>query len=394
MVDNMQKFENKISQLIVLYIKGKLNEEQLLELNNWLKDSHNKKLFNKIIKNENILNQSLIFDKFNKDRAWKKLYKEINITRRPLIINLIKYAAILAIIISICFTINEISERNNRQQFTQNTKVTPCTKSTIIHFSNGTVVDLTNDTSKIIDNSENLIINKRMQKVLQIKSNTNKLKDEVVKTNKIKTSIGGEYQVILPDSTKVWLNANSQLEFPSRFADKERIVKVKGEVYFNVANNKNKPFIVEIENGIKLKVLGTQFNVRAYENENNVVSTLVKGSVKVIVPNNSNIILRPGRKVVLSKKDNKLYEMKANIKEIISWKNGMFMYDNKRLEDIMIDLQRWYGLCIFYSNTHIRDKRFTLECGKDDDFEKILNYLKGTKDVKFDVKGKVVIVGQ
>ncbi len=375
-----------ISNLIVNYLRGELDEAQQKELNEWLKIPHNLNLFERIVSKENILNKSFEQDTFNQEKAWSAIDKKIGKTTNYR--KWLSYAAVILLPLAIGFLIlNQVPEYEADLAEIQTIK--PGGSNAVIYFSNGEVVNLKKDTSSLIRSQENLLIERDRNR---LRINDNELNTStVIRMNRIVTPIGGEYQVELPDGTKVWLNADSYLEFPSKFSDKERKVIAKGELYFDVASNKDWPFIVESK-GINLKVLGTEFNLRAYEDEEEIVSTLVEGSVLVSNSLGENIKLNPGYQVVINKSDNAMIDAEANIEAVTAWKNGRFIFNDRRIENIMYDLTKWYDVKVFFGNASVKDVRFSVDVPRYGKIEHILKLIQGTGEANFTVNGNAIIV--
>lgn len=177
--------------------------------------------------------------------------------------------------------------------------------------------------------------------------------------NTISTPIGGQFQVILSDGTKVWLNAASSITFPSQFSGKTREVSTTGETYFEVATLKNGkekvPFSVSTGEQ-KIEVLGTQFNVNAYGDQQQYQTTLVEGSIR-ISKNNANKLLLPGQQAIIQPEKGAINISSANIEKAIAWKNGLFKFDNTDIISLMKQLERWYPIEVVYEGK-IPSERF------------------------------------
>lgn len=170
--------------------------------------------------------------------------------------------------------------------------------------------------------------------------------------NTISTPKGGQYQIVLSDGSKVWLNAASSLHFPASFSGDERKVELTGEGYFEVAKNAAMPFRVSV-NGMQIEVLGTHFNVNAYSDENAIKTTLLEGSVKIKneVPANSgssSIFLKPGEQADFTRDHNFRINSRVNLEEVVAWKDGNFEFNNTSIADIMRQVSRWYDVEIDY----------------------------------------------
>lgn len=209
----------------------------------------------------------------------------------------------------------------------------------------------------------------------------------------VTTPRGGQYQIDLPDGTKVWLNAESSLKFPVSFSnEKERLVELTGEGYFEVEHDKTRPFKV-ISDAQCVTVLGTHFNINTYGDENVTKTTLVKGSVNVqsLLPkNNDKRILKPGQQSIVA--HGKAIEIsKANIEEVIAWKNGAFVFDNEPIQSVMKKLSRWYNVDVEYKGTPT-DELFVGKISKYSNVEKVLDLLELTGKVKFKIKERSITV--
>lgn len=210
-----------------------------------------------------------------------------------------------------------------------------------------------------------------------------------VQYNTVSTPRGGQYQLVLADGSKVWLNAASSIRFPAAFIGKERDVEITGEVYFEVAHNASKPFIVKA-NGVDIKVLGTSFNVNAYEDESTIKTTLLEGSVEVSM-GRGNSFLKPGDQAVVSDKSDKILVNKnANIEEVVAWKNGLFYFDEDNVETVMKKIARWYDVDVEIKGTS-SDKKFNGKLFRDVELSQIVKILE-EGGIKVNIAGKKMIV--
>jgi ferric-dicitrate binding protein FerR (iron transport regulator) len=194
----------------------------------------------------------------------------------------------------------------------------------------------------------------------------------------------------LADGTIVWLNSDSKLRYPVDFNTDERRVFLSGEAYFEVAHNANKPFIVDVEDS-KIKVLGTSFNVRAYDIENKVVATLVTGSVKMNTKSKNQVIMFPGEQCVVNEKGD-LDKRKVDVSLFTSWKDGRLKFKHQTLEEIMNTLYRWYDIEVVYENISVKDIYYSGNVKRYDDFENVIKLLEMAGTIKCSVKGKKVYI--
>lgn len=195
------------------------------------------------------------------------------------------------------------------------------------------------------------------------------------------TPKGGTYQVVLPDGTKVWLNAASTLKFPATFAkQQERIVILEGEAYFEVASNARQPF--KVHAGTQLvEVLGTHFNINAYNEETTPRTTLLQGSLRV-----GKLLLKPGEQAA---GDIKITDV--NVDEITGWKNGYFIFENEQLPSIMRKIARWYDVDVIYEGTMPADE-FGGRITRSSNLSQLLRKLELTNKVHFKINGRTITV--
>lgn len=211
--------------------------------------------------------------------------------------------------------------------------------------------------------------------------------------NKIIVPRGGEFQILLEDGTKVWLNSESQLRYPEVFIGSRREVFLEGEAYFEVAKDAAHPFIVHT--GIQqVTVLGTSFGITGYAEEASVSATLVEGKVSVEYPGRSSqkYILEPGYRISFDKNNGQIDRQAVNVREYTAWKDGKYSFSQRRLEDMLNTLSRWYDFEVFYQNVSCKELLFTGELHRFENFNSILELIEKTSDVRFSVNGNVVQV--
>lgn len=205
--------------------------------------------------------------------------------------------------------------------------------------------------------------------------------------NKIATPKARQYQLVLPDGTEVWLNAASAIRFPTVFTGRQRKVEITGEAYFEVAQNRKTPFVVSVNNAMAVEVLGTHFNVNAYDNEDHIATTLLEGAVKVIKGNEQRI-MSPGEQAQV--KANIYITKNVDTGKVIAWKNGVFDFDNTPLEAVMRQLERWYDIEVVYENG-VPDVQLIGKMTKDVPLNGLLKNLKEL-GVRYRIEGRTLTV--
>ncbi len=381
--------EKRIAQLITQYIKGTLPDVGKTELNQWLAQPGNQKLFEKITNKQSIIDKCIRYNAYDVDAAWKILHPKLSgqiIIKRKWI----SYAAAIFLPLAVLASVWLINQMGGEQQIAEH-QILPAKNSATIYFSDGGIQSLNNDSVRIIV-KPNMEIEKLEGKLIihsKIPSDIKLI--EPNRLNKIVTARGNEIEVLLPDGTYAWLNADSYLEFPSVFKANERRVKINGEVYFEVAKDSMKPFIVDA-GPMALKVLGTQFNVRYYSEEKNIVSTLVEGKVEVRNPMDQRILLTPGQSASLNRETESIQVEKVDVGSVIAWKNGRFYFESQPLETIMQELSRWYDFEFSFEDDTMKGKRFSVDVPRFENCNKILSKIEGTKILAIDITPKGVVI--
>ena len=214
-----------------------------------------------------------------------------------------------------------------------------------------------------------------------------------IKYNTLKIPRGGKFFLQLSDGTNVWLNSGSSIHYPVQFSEKDRIVELNGEAYFEVAKNESAPFFVRSEEQV-VKVIGTRFNISSYEDSKFIFTTLVDGKVEVFEKNDprNKCTLAPGQQSVLSKKDLLVSSRKVDTSIPIAWREGRFMFDDESLVSIMQTLSRWYDAEVFFANNNRKNIRFTGNLQRSATIQEILEKIEKTEEVKFRIDNKTIIV--
>lgn len=263
-------------------------------------------------------------------------------------------------------------------------------------LEDGSVIDLSSNQEGIIVNSENIkykdgstisphIISTEQNKAVQNSNHINK-----VQMLALTTPNGGQYQVTLPDGTNVWLNSASSLKYPTHFTGNERRVELIGEGYFEVMENKKQPFVVQSAEQ-EIRVLGTQFNVNAYENENAIKTTLLEGSVQVLAYHSKSLntqLLKPGQESFLKKGDDRFLINEIDAKKSIAWKEGYFRFDDMDIQSIMRAISRWYDIEIYYEG-QMPNAKFIGRVSKFKNIHQVLTLLESTGEVNFKIESNL-----
>ncbi|SIN93835.1 FecR family protein [Chitinophaga niabensis] len=207
----------------------------------------------------------------------------------------------------------------------------------------------------------------------------------------ITTPAGGQYQVTLPDGSHVWLNAASSLRYPVKFGQQERLVELSGEAYFEVNKQTGgRPFIVQT-GGQQVQVLGTHFNISGYANDAAIKTTLLEGSVRVRNTPGNTVLLKPGQMAVNNQTQGPIRVTAADVEDVMAWKNGLFIFNNEHIRDIMTKLARWYDIDVQYEGD-MSGVAFQGNYQRSRSLVNLLKTIEQTNSIRFKIEGRRVTV--
>ena len=209
-----------------------------------------------------------------------------------------------------------------------------------------------------------------------------------IQYNIVATPKGGQYQVHLPDGTKVWLNAASSIRFPTGFTGKERAVSVSGEAYFEVAHNARQPFVVTAGETI-VQVLGTRFNIMAYDNEEMTKTTLAEGAVKISDAGRT-AMLRPGEQMQVNAQEFKLVKH-ADVEAELAWRNGLFHFKNAGIRAVMKQVERWYNISVEYEGS-LPEKQFNGKVPRNVNLSELMEILSFYDDMQCTIEHNTISI--
>jgi transmembrane sensor len=310
-----------------------------------------------------------------------------------------KWYSIAAAVILFCFLSGAyfllkkpaIGNLTAKNQALKNDIAPGCNKA-ILTLANGTQVILDDAKNGNISQNAGIKVNKTGNGVLVYhfnKSISGKNTAAPSEINTITTPRGGQYQIELEDGTIIWLNAASSIKFPQVFTDKNRQVELSGEAYFEVAKNKVKPFIVKA-NGTQIRVFGTHFNVNAYTDNSSIATTLLEGSVSMTYAG-ATVMLKPGQQGVTSKTGLPIKAGFVDTEEVTAWKNGLFIFHDQTIANIMKQVSRWYDVDVEYKDG-AQNKEFGGTISKYKNITELLNNIQLTQTIHYKLEGRRVII--
>lgn len=354
----MHTVESYILSLIAAKLCGeKLTEREEKDLQQWLDSkAENRKIYS---------SYRHLFDRREQLGVWEKIdspqemYKKmICFHRKPLhrFVRITKYAAVilLAAFLSVWAFRQKPTEKEPMKMVEVPVRdIAPGKQKARLELGNGEVIALSDSNMMLRSHKDIKVQNGG---VLQYAANEGKEEVKAV-YHTLTVERGGEFQLILPDGTKVWLNSESELKYPNIFNENTRKVYLKGEAYFEVKHSDKQPFVVTAGE-CKIQVFGTEFNIASYEGEEQILTTLVNGKVGYAAGKDKGE-LKPGQQCVYDRQRKSASVKEVDVTQYISWKNGLFTFDHIRMDDLARQIARWYNVKTEFINDAVRHISFT-----------------------------------
>ncbi len=385
-----------------------LNRKHQLIFNQWINySSKNKSYFENLSRHlENGSNLDLSPESIEED--WNKLNASFKSVQKP--VSRPYFKRLIAALIFISFMaggaslfIQKFGTATTTEEENIVNELKPGKSQAILTLDNGKSYELNHDSGLEIDSkgvkikSEGSSIT--YQKVVNDTGVDDKVKEKVSKKklayNVLEVPRGGEFYIELSDGTKVWINADSRLKYPVNFSDFDRVVEFIGEAYFEVASNTSKPFIVK--SGMQeIKVLGTAFNLSSYDDDSEIITTLIEGnvSVKRAYGDNKSIFLKPNQQSIFTKRTGKIVSKKVDPHQFIAWKSGEFYFNHASMVAIMKVMERWYDIDVFFDSRKGTQLKYSGGFERFANFDKVQNIIEKSSDNKltFKNKNKTVVI--
>lgn len=375
---------------LLRYTRGELSKEEEKEIEQVLSEVKEMNTLVEELKDKNRIEHEMhVIAKFDTERALSKLKNRKQVKRRGI---LSWIAAASVVVIGGVSAWILLSQEPDVDNLSVTEKFEPGKAIVTLEMASGLKYRLDTLSSVVRNNRVNVAFDNN-DGVLKIKEQDS-LADGTTKEigyNTINVPYGGTYTVELCDGTKVYLNSGTTLEFPSRFDGKVRSVILKGEAYFDVARNVSKPFVVEVDE-MKVKVLGTSFNVKSYVDEPGVYTTLVEGSVAILRDGQPEKKIKPGEQAYYNKGVGTLSIAEVDVNEFTSWKDGLFYFKDIALEEILRIVSRWYDLEVFYMNQGAKSVIYSGKLPMYSSVEDVLRKFEISGDVRFELKGRTLTV--
>lgn len=399
--------QSKLVRLLQGYFDNTISETELIELLQYLNVSETDDIVD-VIKEE--MHRLQIGPEFNgliKDEVWQHIQSDPRFTKansfflaeKTKVVKLYQKSWLKAVaailIVSAGFGLFVMNRKIKTPvadvaQKQLSAPIVPGGNKATLTLSTGKIIQLdTANNGLIASAGKAKVLKKSNAQLVYAPSAHPSIADRVPVFNILSTPKGGIFQVVLPDGTKVWLNSASSLKFPVEFTGNERRVSLTGEAYFEVAKNKDKPFFVDMNN-VQVRVLGTHFNIAAYQDDSDVTTTLLEGAVQVKSDKQLSAI-KPGEQAVIDNNTSTIRVKPANIEQTMAWKNGYFKFADEDIRSIMKKLSRWYDFDVEY-----RDEFPNVRLGgtfyRSKGISELLSYMEEVGKIHFKVEGRRIIV--
>ena len=361
-----------------------LSEAEKEELDDVLRDNYLKKAYDQLSDETFVLDKFREFEEYKYKPAFNKLkvYQHRIRIRRWTIWG----SSIAAVLILVFVLVRPWKYNGNMQEFVKETQhiIPPGSSMAILKLADGRMIEIGKQPLKLKDTQGSMV--KYENGRLSYSSGKETTITEAY--NELVVPVGGECHVLLEDGTDVWLNADSKLKYPIVFNGESREVVLSGEAYFEVKKD-NRPFIVNLESG-DITVLGTSFGVSAYPGYPNY-TTLVRGSVRFTSLRREQIVLTPGEQAVVDIFGS-LKKRNVDVEEFVGWKDGVFIFKDKPLAEIMEILERWYGVHVIFQDNSLKELEYTGSLERYDSINTFLQLLEKLEEIQYEIKGNTIVL--
>ena len=387
------QYSDRIVRLLQLYLLGDITEEERQELEDWCKETpQNRNLFEQICQEDLFSKERSVYEKIDDTKALRTFEKHVRKVSTRGFGRWWKYAAVLLLPILVVGLWKLEYEVEQVPVVTSSvSQIQPGCSRAVLVLDDGRTVFLKEEEEGVISEDKGIMVTGERDRLVYT-SSEGKNVDEL-RFNELEIPRGGEYKVRLADGTLVYLNSATRMKYPVKFDEKERKVYLSGEAYFEVAKDPERPFFVEME-GVEVRVYGTSFNVNTHQ-KGNVQTVLVKGSIGVkVLSSGMESVIRPGQMAEFKQGNTKVDVKDVNVAVYTDWKDGIFRFENQRLEDILTVLSNWYDVDIFYQTVSVKELHFSGYMERYKDVSVILEAITLSTGVTFSIQGKTIIVSK
>ena len=387
------QYSDRIVRLLQLYLLGNITEKERQELESWCEDApRNRKLFEQICQEDLFSKEHAVYKEINDIKALHVFEKRVRKVSPKYIGRWWKYAVVLLFPILVVGSWKLMHETVQVPVVVSSVaSVQPGCSQAVLVLDDGRKVFLKEEEEGVISEDKEITVTGEKDRLVYTSSEGKNV--DGIRFNELEVPRGGEYKVKLADGTLVYLNSATRMKYPVKFDEKERKVYLSGEAYFEVAKDPERPFFVEME-GVEVRVYGTSFNVNTHQ-EGNIQTVLVKGSIGVkVLSSGMESMIRPGQMAEFKQGNTKVDVKDVNVAVYTDWKDGIFRFENQRLEDILTVLSNWYDVDVFYQTPSVKELHFSGYMERYKDVRVILDAITLSTGVTFSIQGKTIIVSK
>lgn len=393
----MKKFENVYQDAALMrrVLLGEADEAEQQELEKRLEEcSDLRKIYEQLQNSETLQAAFKERQNYSSKKAYQSFLQKIGQVeperqrRRSLHIGWYIAAAVVIFAVGLSFyMLNSSSPKEESRPLIQ-----PGTQQAQLTLPDGSVIDVDKKEVNVVVDGIQVKYKEGVlsyQSTVTTQHEEKNVEEQSAKSNELVIPRGGENTVILADGTTVHLNAGSKLTYPVRFVGKRRLVALEGEAYFDVAEDENHPFVVQTHLGDVI-VLGTAFNVNAYTNASVCYTTLVRGKVQFSAPNVEAITLLPGEQAVVSANGSE--KRMVDLEEYVGWVEGLYVFNNRSLGEIMETFERWYDIQVYYETEDLRNITYSGSLKRYGTINSFLEALELTGDLTYKISGRNILI--
>ena len=393
----MKKFENVYQDAALMrrVLLGEADEAEQQELEKRLEEcSDLRKIYEQLQNSETLKAAFKERQNYSSKKAYQSFLQKIGQVeperqrRRSLHIGWYIAAAVVIFAVGLSFyMLNSSSPKEESRPLIQ-----PGTQQAQLTLPDGSVIDVDKKEVNVVVDGIQVKYKEGVlsyQSTVTTQHEEKNVEEQSAKSNELVIPRGGENTVILADGTTVHLNAGSKLTYPVRFVGKRRLVALEGEAYFDVVEDENHPFVVRTHLGDVI-VLGTAFNVHAYINASVCYTTLVRGKVQFSAPNVEAITLLPGEQAVVSANGSE--KRTVDLEEYVGWVEGLYVFNNRSLGEIMETFERWYDIQVYYETEDLRNITYSGSLKRYGTINSFLEALELTGDLTYKISGRNILI--
>ncbi len=380
-----------ISRLLSRYLSGHIRDEELRQVKVWLKeDAAHRRLLKELLDESNWDERQRLLQNIDVEHEWARFQlnvssKSASLRKRWMAVAKIAAIILLPLVLGVFIWLQ--TDHLNPPSDTVSVELKPGVKKAQLILSDGQRIEISDLANQAPIIQKGVVIEKKEWALNYHAAEISSGKDTVINYNQLVVGRGEEFQVQLSDGTRVWLNSESRLKYPTQFASNTREVELEGEAYFEVTQNPGAPFIVKTQS-LDVQVLGTSFNVSAYEDEKSIKTTLVEGKVKILpqISSLSPVFLEPNEQAEFSQLTRKITVRETDARMATSWIDGVFAFEEETLEGIMNKLARWYDISVVFEDERARMSQFSGKLPRFENCNELFEMIEKTTDVNFSIE--------